>query len=188
MISDPEVLVVGGGLIGMAAAVELGVQGVRTLVVEQDLEAPSWHPRAVQLEARTMEHFRRWGIEDAIRQASPLPAGFEGHVGFGTSLTGTLIETVPMWVSTGGPDGELSSADGFWLPQFLTERTLEAKARCLPGVEVERGWRVLSVTQDDSGVDVVIESTEGSALHPGELRGRRRWRRLDRPQAGGPRL
>jgi 2-polyprenyl-6-methoxyphenol hydroxylase-like FAD-dependent oxidoreductase len=160
-MSDPEVLVVGGGFIGMAAAVELGVQGVRTLVVEQDLEAPSWHPRAVQLEARTMEHFRRWGIADAIRQASPLPAGFEGHVGFGTSLTGTLIETVPMWASTGGPEGDLASEDGFWLPQFLTERTLEAKARSLPGVEVWRGWRVLSLTQDDSGVDVVIESTEG---------------------------
>ncbi len=161
VIKDPEVLVVGGGLIGMAAAVELGVQGVRTLVLEQDLEAPSWHPRAVQIEARTMEHFRRWGVVDAIRAASPLPPGFESHVGLGTSLTGKLIETVPMWVSTGGPAGDLSSADGWWLPQFLTERTLEAKARSLPGVEIRRGWRLLALTQDESGVEAVIESTEG---------------------------
>ncbi len=161
--TDPEVLVVGGGYIGMAAAVELGVQGVRTLLVEQDLEPPSWHPRAVQLEPRTMEHFRRWGIDDAIRNSSRLPPGFEATVGFGTSLTGTLIATVPMWVSTGGPAGDLSSADGFWLPQFLTERTLEEKARSLPGVEILRGWRVLTLSQDDTGVEVVIEPIEGGS-------------------------
>jgi 2-polyprenyl-6-methoxyphenol hydroxylase-like FAD-dependent oxidoreductase len=160
LITDPEVLVVGGGYIGLSAAVELGVQGVRTLLVEQDLEAPTWHPRAIQLEPRTMEHFRRWGIEEAIRAASPLPAGFEGHVGFGTSLTGTLIATVPLWVSTGGPAGNLSSADGFWLPQFLTERTLEAKARSMPCVEVRRGWRLETLTQDDTGVQAVIASAD----------------------------
>jgi 2-polyprenyl-6-methoxyphenol hydroxylase-like FAD-dependent oxidoreductase len=162
MTADVEVVVVGGGYIGLAAAVELGLRGVRTLVVEQDLEIPAWHPRAVQLEARTMEIFRRWGIADAVRSLNPLPPGFERFVGFGTSLTGSLITTVPLWTSTGGPTGALASGDGAWLSQFRTERLLEDRARSLESVEILRGWRAAGIEQDESGVEVTIESvTDG---------------------------
>jgi 2-polyprenyl-6-methoxyphenol hydroxylase-like FAD-dependent oxidoreductase len=158
MTDDVEVVIVGGGYVGLAAAVELGLRGIRTLVVEQDLEIPTWHPRAVQLQVRTMEHFRRWGIADAVRNLNPLPAGFEGYVGFGTSLTGSPITRVPMWVSTGGARGDVASEDGAWLSQFLTERLLEERARSLSSVEIQRGWQASEVSQDSSGVEVAIES------------------------------
>ena len=60
------VLVVGGGIVGLSAALFLARQGVRPLLVERHPDLLS-HPRARGFTQRTVELYRQAGIEPAIR-------------------------------------------------------------------------------------------------------------------------
>ncbi|MBO4271828.1 FAD-dependent oxidoreductase, partial [Microbispora triticiradicis] len=60
-----EVLVVGGGSVGLATAVFLSHHGVRTLLVERD-EGPRSHPRATGIGVRTVEMLREAGLAGAV--------------------------------------------------------------------------------------------------------------------------
>ncbi|MGH9043580.1 MAG: FAD-dependent monooxygenase, partial [Acidimicrobiales bacterium] len=53
-----EVVVVGGGPVGHALAIELGRRNVRCALVERRL-APQRIPKGQNLTQRTMEHFSR---------------------------------------------------------------------------------------------------------------------------------
>ena len=62
------VLIVGGGSVGLAAALFLSRLGVKVLVVERHATT-SIHPRARGINYRTLEIFRVAGLEAAIREA-----------------------------------------------------------------------------------------------------------------------
>ena len=62
---DVDVLVVGAGPAGLAAATTLGRYGVDTLLVEQRVEPPHL-PRATALSTRGMELVRSWDLEDQV--------------------------------------------------------------------------------------------------------------------------
>jgi len=57
-----QVLIIGGGPVGMGLAIELGQRGVRCVVVERYRE-PQRIPKGQNLTQRTMEHFYFWGAE-----------------------------------------------------------------------------------------------------------------------------
>ena len=63
------VLIVGGSMVGMSAALLLGQHGVPALVVEHH-RGTAIHPRAASVTQRTMEIFRSLGLEDGIRSRS----------------------------------------------------------------------------------------------------------------------
>ncbi|WP_374526993.1 FAD-dependent oxidoreductase [Novosphingobium sp.] len=90
MIEDrhsAQVLIVGGGMVGMIAALDLAQRGVDVILAEQDSSEPPMVPRANHLSARTMEIFRGLGIADKVRSQG-LPDGFANDVAFVTTLTG----------------------------------------------------------------------------------------------------
>src|SRR2546430_14224308 len=60
------VLVVGGGLVGLSAAVFLSWQGLRPVRVERRHACPP-HPRSRGVTPRTMELFRGVGLDEQIR-------------------------------------------------------------------------------------------------------------------------
>src|SRR3954466_4951399 len=64
------VLIVGGGPSGLAAAIELGRRGIEVLVIEPRTVLDPLRPRAKTTSVRTMEHLRRWGIADRLREAA----------------------------------------------------------------------------------------------------------------------
>jgi 2-polyprenyl-6-methoxyphenol hydroxylase-like FAD-dependent oxidoreductase len=66
---ETPVLIVGGSLVGMSAAMFLGRHGIRPTVVEHHRGA-AIHPRAAMITQRTMETFRTVGIESIIREES----------------------------------------------------------------------------------------------------------------------
>src|SRR3954464_12979881 len=67
-----SVLVIGGSLVGLSAAMFLGLRGVPTVLVEAHVGSHR-HPRAIGYTARTLELFRSAGIAAQIPEA---PRGF----------------------------------------------------------------------------------------------------------------
>jgi 2-polyprenyl-6-methoxyphenol hydroxylase-like FAD-dependent oxidoreductase len=66
---DVPVLIAGGSLVGLSAAVFLGQRGVPCLVVERHV-GTAIHPRAALVNQRTMENYRAVGIEPQIEDAA----------------------------------------------------------------------------------------------------------------------
>src|SRR5262245_32318247 len=80
------VLIVGGGPVGLALAGELGWRGVACTLVEQG-DGTIVTPKMNEVNVRTMEFCRRWGIADAVH-ACPFPPDYPLDVAFVTSLAG----------------------------------------------------------------------------------------------------
>src|ERR1700734_3788084 len=89
-VSTP-VLIAGGGPAGLAAAAELSLHGIGCVVIEPRMQVSHRRPRAKTTTVRTMEHLRRWGIADGLREAAPLPVAWSQRVTFCESLTGRRI-------------------------------------------------------------------------------------------------
>jgi 2-polyprenyl-6-methoxyphenol hydroxylase-like FAD-dependent oxidoreductase len=90
MPQDTPVLIVGGGPVGLTAALLLAQQGIRSLLVERH-PGTSIVPKARGIDARTMEVYRQLGLEAAIRAAG-LPPERAGLIVWTESLAGREIE------------------------------------------------------------------------------------------------
>ena len=149
---DTQVLIAGGGPVGLGLAVELGQRGIPCLVVERSV-APLPIPRGQNLTQRTMERMHAWGVETALRAARTIPPeyGIGGLTAYGTLLGDYHYD----WLQR-----ELVRpfyfTDNERLPQYATEAVLRARAAALPNVETRFASRVGTVSQDDDGVTATI--------------------------------
>ena len=66
--TNAAAIIVGGGPVGLMLARVLGQFGVRTLLVERE-NHPTRHPKMDITNARSMELFRRYGLEQALRES-----------------------------------------------------------------------------------------------------------------------
>ncbi|MEU6466122.1 FAD-dependent monooxygenase [Streptomyces sp. NPDC046976] len=152
--SHTSVLVVGGGPVGLALSCLLSGQGVDHVLVESR-RVTSPHPRARGVSARSMEIFRRMGLEKAVRAAG-LPAE---QVRFYRGRD--LVD--PDYVRTGpaqGPGGggpEHTPSPGLICSQDVLEPLLLRRAGELAGPRVRFGTRLLSFRDDGLGVQAVVE-------------------------------
>ena len=87
---EVDVLIVGAGPVGLAAAIELGRRDVRCLVVERN-DRVGYSPRAKTTNVRTREHLRRWGIAETLRAASPFSPDYPSDAVFATRMNGPLL-------------------------------------------------------------------------------------------------
>ena len=153
-----QVVIVGGGPVGVALAVELGLRGVSCALVERRLE-PQRIPKGQNLSQRTLEHFYCWGIVDELRAARIMPPGYPIS---GITAYGNLMSEY--WYAP--PQREIVRSYYFQaidrLPQYQMEKVLRTKMATLPDVESRFGWTAERVEQDDSGVRVTIAEHGGS--------------------------
>src|SRR6516225_707753 len=70
-----QVVIVGGGPVGVALAVELGRRGLSCVLAERRHE-PQCIPKGQNLTQRSVEHFYFWGVLDALRAARILPPDY----------------------------------------------------------------------------------------------------------------
>ncbi len=154
---DTQVVIVGGGPVGMGLAIELGQRGIACTVVERYRE-PQPIPKGQNLTQRTMEHFHFWGAEPALRAARTIPPeyGIGGLTAYGTLLGPHHYD----WLQR-----DLVQPYYFQrnerLPQYATEAVLRARAAELPSVQTLYGWTAESVTHDGEGVQVVVADRDG---------------------------
>jgi 2-polyprenyl-6-methoxyphenol hydroxylase-like FAD-dependent oxidoreductase len=84
--TEVPVLIVGGGPVGLAAAIELAWRGVDCLLVERR-DGSIGHPKMNQVSVRTMEICRRWGVAPSVRARS-VPEDFPRNIRFVTATSG----------------------------------------------------------------------------------------------------
>lgn len=151
-VIDAEVVIVGGGPVGMGLAIELGQRGVRTVVVERYV-APQPIPKGQNLTQRTMEHFHFWGAEKPLRAARTIPSeyGIGGLTAYGTLLGEHHYD----WMQRDLVKSYYYCANER-LPQYATEAVLRARVAELPCVTTLYGWDAKGVEQDENGVSVSI--------------------------------
>ena len=65
---DTQVIIVGAGPVGLTLAIDLGLRGVRCILLERKSE-PQFLPKMERCNARSMEMFRRIGLADELRSA-----------------------------------------------------------------------------------------------------------------------
>ncbi len=87
------VLIVGAGPVGLALAAELGWRGIACTLLEQG-DGAIVTPKMNEVNVRTMEFCRRWGIADAVH-ACPFPRDYPLDVAFVTSLSGYELGRMP---------------------------------------------------------------------------------------------
>ena len=83
---ETPVLIVGGGPVGLALAADLGWRGIECLLVEQT-DGKINTPKMNEVNVRTMEFCRRWGIADKVINC-PFPDDHPMDAVFVTSLGG----------------------------------------------------------------------------------------------------
>lgn len=132
---DTDVLIVGAGPVGLALAVELGMQGHRCLVVERN-DRVGHAPRAKTTNVRSRELFRRWGIADRLAAASAFGVNYPAEVVFATRLAGQEIARFSnAFYATPTRDARFSE-HAQWIPQYKVEEVLRERALEFPGVEL----------------------------------------------------
>ena len=158
MHRDTPVLIVGGGPIGLATALDLSWRGIRCVLIEQDAcTAPVLLAKAGTLNARTLEFCRRWGIAERVTYWGA-PEDYPRDTVYCTSLDGRFIgrDAAPSQRDRRAPDCSPEMLQK--CPQHVFDPLLAESVAALGRTEVLYTTRMASFEQDDDGVSAVLQN------------------------------
>ncbi|MGB3583022.1 MAG: FAD-dependent monooxygenase [Roseiarcus sp.] len=144
-----SVLVAGAGPTGLALACDLRRRGIDAQVVES-LRRPPVTTRALGIQPRGRQILDRLGALGELERIADRRQTVD------ILVDGKLSAHIDMG-SWRGPDRN----NPLRAPQTAIEERLRERLREL-GAEVRWGWAVSDIRQDTDGVDVIVESPEGS--------------------------
>ena len=144
MTDTYEVVVVGGGPVGMWLAAELRRAGVAVIVLEKRAERPA-QSKALTIYPRTVEMFAMRGLADRfLAEGTPVPSSHFAILG--NRLDFSFLDTRYPFT--------------LFLPQRRTEELLNEHLDEL-GVPVQRSHEVIALRQHAAGVEVDVATPSG---------------------------
>jgi 2-polyprenyl-6-methoxyphenol hydroxylase-like FAD-dependent oxidoreductase len=161
---ETEVLVVGGGPVGLTLAMDLAGRGVDVTVAEVRRRGEPPSVKCNHVSARSMEIFRRLGVARAVRDAG-LPPDYPNDVVFRTTATGMELARIPIpcraerYTATGGPDTWWPTPEPpHRINQIYLEPILYEHAVAIPGLVALNRTRVSGFARSDR--DVVAQAED----------------------------
>jgi 2-polyprenyl-6-methoxyphenol hydroxylase-like FAD-dependent oxidoreductase len=165
---DAPVIIVGGGPVGLATALDLGRRGVRSIIVERDASTGAeLLAKAGTLNERTMEICRFWGIAEDVAHC-----GFPDDVNldslYCTTLDGLFIgnDARPCTNERVPPPGALEMLRK--CPQFQFDPILARAVAATGMTETLYSHRFDALEQDKAGVTVHLSSAAGARQITGQ--------------------
>jgi putative polyketide hydroxylase len=156
----PDVLIVGGGLVGLSAALLLRHHGVpATLVEKRTTTSPQ--PKARRFQMRTMEIFRELGLAGLVHDAA---RDLTGHDHFAAGRTLADCEQQPLHIPGFGAMPEPSPELPCLIAQDLLEPLLREAAEDA-GAAVRFGTPLTDFQRTDDGVLGVLGSEKIEARY-----------------------
>ena len=153
MDAETFALVVGGGPVGLAAAIEFAWRSVPVMLVTDKLDTAQ-HPKCNNTNARSMEHFRRLGIADELRSEG-LPPHIARASAYVTRFCGHEFGRLPRPYSD-WPTPEIPNT----VSQIVLERVLRRCAERQGRGQIHFGWRLNAFAAHDDHVVAEIEATQ----------------------------
>jgi len=149
MSSQADVLVVGAGPVGLAAALGLVLEGINVRIIDK-LPIPTNQSRAAIVHARTIEHLQRIGVVDDF-----LEIGVKVH-GVSVYGPGRKLLFSPSLDHIASPFPYMLG-----LEQFKTEEILTARL-AKRGVTIERSVELVSFKDTGDHVSVQLRHADGT--------------------------
>lgn len=164
---NTDVLVVGGGPVGLILAIELGRRGVPCTLIEQKDE-PAFLPKMERCNARTMEMFRRMGLADRVRDAG-LRADVPMDVYVVLAMNERPLLRLPYPSVAQAQADARATTDGTaplepyqLCSQYTLEPLLKSVLEGMPSVRVRFGTGFESFAQDTDGVSATVRTPDGT--------------------------
>ena len=170
---NTQVLIVGGGPVGLTLAIDLARRGIDVTVAEKRAGGEPPSVRCNHVAARTMEIFRRFGLAKAVRNAG-LPAEYPNDVVFRTTATGIELSRIPIpcraerYKAKSGPDTWWPTPEPpHRINQLYLEPLMFAHAAGTPRTTILNRTRVVSFAQSENAVRATAENLDSG--EPSEI-------------------
>ncbi len=149
-----EVLVVGGGPVGLALAGDLGWRGRQALLVEQG-DGSIFQPKMDLVGIRTMEYCRRWNIVSGVEEA-PYDRDYPQDNVYLTGLNAYELgrQKMPSMRADRPPPESPQKRER--CPQNMFDPVLRRFAQAQPTVDVRYRHEMVSFIEDADGVTTTI--------------------------------
>jgi 2-polyprenyl-6-methoxyphenol hydroxylase-like FAD-dependent oxidoreductase len=159
---DTPVLIVGGGPVGLALALDLGMRGDRSTILEKDERTGAQLlAKAGTLNERTMEICRRWGVLESVAREG-FPDDFNMDTVYCTGMEELFIGLDPRPCAR---ERTLPAGAREMLrkcPQFKFDPILAAAVGKLDRTTLLYGHQFVSLDQDDEGVTAEVVTAGGT--------------------------
>ncbi|WP_296437224.1 FAD-dependent monooxygenase [Rhizobium sp. 60-20] len=154
-----NIVIVGGGPVGICLAYDLGRRGLDCIVIDD--AKPTLQRKAGSCNIRTMEHLRRFGLAEDVAEAFPIMPGHNLDIVFATGFSGYELQRFRN--ALGWAHTEFSAEMTQMVPQRTLQRVIRRKIeKRLPSVTFLDNTSVKHVSQhDEYAVLEVMDTVSG---------------------------